>query len=294
MKRKIAVCLSGQPRTYKEVARNIRDVFEIPEVDVDYYIHAWTEDSSQNIRMVNKQYDRKELQQSLEELYQPKGLEVEHWTDKVELGTTYWFPKTYSMFRALDMCYTSNIRYDIVVWTRLDMYRALDLSGDADYRPLKFDYKRAFVLIGSNQKHVLYAPQTYERGLWCENVPIVEDREFWGRPEEMKVLRDMYQWYKDWFSKEDVWREPRYYDCAEHTWALYLVYRGIWVEKTDILGIGIPVRRLFVNEKIDLYSREGINYIANRGNGAWDFNPSKCKTDAQSNKLEKLSRRIIL
>lgn len=275
MIKKVAVCLSGQPRTYKEVARNIREVFESPEVQVDYYIHTWTEDTEGNVAIARITYDRILLTKDLESLYHPKAIKVEHWSKIPELRRSHWAPKTYSMSKALELCYQSGEVYDIIVWTRLDMYRAIDTTGDAEYQPAKFDYEEASRLLSLNRNHILYGTSPYESRDWSDNTPIVEDREFWGRPEEMKVLKEMYDWYINWIVTPDRWREPTWYDIAEHTWAVYLMYRGIWVEKNHVLATGVPVRRFYKGEKIDLYSKEGIDYIACRGNGGWEFNVHK-------------------
>lgn len=272
---RVAVCLSGQPRTYREVARNVREVFEVPEVEVDYYIHTWTEDTCGNVGIYNRKYDRVALKKDLELLYSPKAIKVEHWSQIPALGVSHWAPKTYSMSKALELCYASGVQYDIVVWTRLDMYRAVNTTGDVDYKAAKFNYREATRLLELDRNHILYGTSPYESVKWADHTPIVEDREFWGRPKEMKVLEEMYDWYINWVDSRDKWWDPKWHDIAEHTWALYLVYRGIWVEKSHALAVGVPVRRFYKEEKIDLYSREGIDYIARRGNGGWEFNPAK-------------------
>jgi len=117
---KVAVCLSGQPRSfekgYEYLKKNIID-----EHDVDVFYHTWDYDDT--------------LKMEIEYLYRPKACMYEKPLDEKYFLETYPNPNprfppyiTTSMYYSIFMgnhvfrkyCLTNNEKYDIVVKSRFD------------------------------------------------------------------------------------------------------------------------------------------------------------------------------
>jgi len=78
---KIAVCIFGQPRFYKESGESFRkEYFDLPGHEVDIFMHCWDEigyTPKDDINNSNKKHNSEKLKDELFNLYQPKGILVE-------------------------------------------------------------------------------------------------------------------------------------------------------------------------------------------------------------------------
>lgn len=123
---RVAVCLAGQPRSYKICYRNIRSVFEQQDVKVDYHIHTWA--GNEGNATPKQKLDRNTVESELRQFYSPKTIEVE------ESWKNIFFPETWTISRALkSMVKTEDIekfRYDWVFVGRLDWLR---MYGKVNY-----------------------------------------------------------------------------------------------------------------------------------------------------------------
>ena len=48
----VAVCFGGEPRTYDMCAENIHKFFNIPNVDVKFFAHTWTDNTTKHQSML--------------------------------------------------------------------------------------------------------------------------------------------------------------------------------------------------------------------------------------------------
>lgn len=123
---KVAVCLSGQPRTWRESAPNIlhhyTNNFKANEYDkeiqVDFFIHTW----NRNTWKITGDEDRPRDLYEIEQIYKPKKLKIEHqddWTENPWVGLFTSFNKSVFMKRQYEL--ENNFEYDVVVKSRLDI-----------------------------------------------------------------------------------------------------------------------------------------------------------------------------
>lgn len=152
----VAVCLSGQPRTFEHSVYYIREYFkEVPGVTVDFYLFLWDSDMSYTTRnnqsKVQAILSREELIRRVQEIY-PAGtnviVESEENVETVlrtiyplSIGSDYknygflgGLGMNYHIASSLQMVQRSGKYYDWVFWTRPDVY-ILDSYGQVAQFP---------------------------------------------------------------------------------------------------------------------------------------------------------------
>lgn len=70
---RIAVCIFGQPRFYKEAAESFRqEFFDMPDHEVDVFMHCWDEigyTPDDDINETNEEYENQKLKDEIWNLY---------------------------------------------------------------------------------------------------------------------------------------------------------------------------------------------------------------------------------
>jgi hypothetical protein len=144
---KIAVCFSGQFRTAKECAPNLKAFFSSDKHEIDFFIHTWDNTSYKNFNGANiyPQRDRNITEQEIEFLkqtYNPKAIKIESHSEYLKkfvekgfgsgLELWYSFYKSISLKKLYERKY--NFNYDIVIKVRLDcMFKQFDLDKQIEH-----------------------------------------------------------------------------------------------------------------------------------------------------------------
>jgi len=123
---KIAVCLSGQPRTVRYAAKSIINYFS-GDYEVDYFCHSWNYNNWKGKTSNNVTWSDDEVL-TVEQVYDnllifgPKGIEVHTKEELPNIGS--WESLFYSIMRANNLKKQYEIenkfRYDLVVRARYD------------------------------------------------------------------------------------------------------------------------------------------------------------------------------
>lgn len=106
---KLAVCISGQPRTFETAYPSILNYFGSPD-DVDYFCHTWdynnwkiTDSSTgEKLYSVDEQVDRTRVSEMIQDVLKPKAFQIET-SDDLERLQGYrwsWDSMFYSIRRA--------------------------------------------------------------------------------------------------------------------------------------------------------------------------------------------------
>ena len=210
-KLKVALCLSGQPRTFRTVARNIREVFcSDSTVSVDIFIHSWLDNESYT---VPKEYSRFEgendLRQDLVNCFFPKRIKLEDKEYYKYGGRQWdqWMCQAHSVAESINLIRPFWENYDWVFWTRLDCFRA-DFSKEyysavpVNYSNLRKILAGHFTELVDNgsaiQKffnfedrgkdllnRVVFSPYRCEPEGWCGNIVHLQDWSLMGTPGPM-------------------------------------------------------------------------------------------------------------
>jgi len=137
---KIAICISGQPRNFKQSYESLKSNY-LDKYDCDIYFHSWETSNfeSTNFGQGNHQYSlSKEEYKELVELYKPKDYILE--SPIIFEASNYKCPiwrypintilsMYYSVYKSFLLCKQSQIKYDIVIRTRFDLdYNELPLD----------------------------------------------------------------------------------------------------------------------------------------------------------------------
>jgi hypothetical protein len=126
---RIAVCISGQPRTWKVSYKSILNFFQLgEEVKVDYFIHAWDTNSYRDMNTprwecADYKIDNNDEEYNINKAFNPVYMIYEKY--EPEQYKTNWASMFYSFMRSvfLKMKYEleNDFEYDIVVKTRFDI-----------------------------------------------------------------------------------------------------------------------------------------------------------------------------
>jgi hypothetical protein len=130
---KIAVCFSGQFRTARECASNLKAFFSSDEHEVDFFIHTWDNTSYKNFNATNiyprrDRYLTEDDIEFLKETYNPKYIKIESHFDYLKkyvnkgfgngLELWYSFYKSITLKKLYERKH--NFKYDVVIKVRLD------------------------------------------------------------------------------------------------------------------------------------------------------------------------------
>ncbi len=124
---KIAVCLSGQLRTWKSAAANIKRFFS--DVDVDFFIHSWSQSAertglSTHSIDYNVEHTSDEINQVVS-TFNPVKCQFEPILKQDGFVQSRWVNLFYSLARSIKLKQQyereKRIKYDIVVKCRFDL-----------------------------------------------------------------------------------------------------------------------------------------------------------------------------
>lgn len=258
---RVAVCIAGQPRSYKVCTRNILDVFlpETNDIQVDFHIHTWGRDRGRS-DCRSRIYSVSTLKKELRESFNPQSLEVDQdWRE-------IWDPQTYSVARCFElMCNFEDLHkftYDWVFFTRLDWFRGEVLNGK--YLPLRVNYQTIRDTITLENHSTIRRPLTfyggYEEGISHFDLEIegfnykVSDFSFSFSSKLARVWKDIYK------EKRAFYKLGYDFPIVEHWWAVFCAIHNISVvQGHEQLNPGFPVRTLLeLRPDLDIYSTEGL------------------------------------
>lgn len=120
--KRIAVCLSGQSRSFRRTSKKLKIFFR--DYKVDYFLHTWTE-NSYGCADGRPWKVQENLQQDLEQAYNPRKLLIED-CSKVPLLNfdrinSRFESAAYSFSSALGLYLQEKQNYDLVIWIRYDI-----------------------------------------------------------------------------------------------------------------------------------------------------------------------------
>lgn len=212
---KVALCLSGQARTFRIVSRNIREVFcSNSNVSVDIFIHTWLDNESYTVQPECQRNEIREiLEQDLVTCFSPKRYKIEDRTS-FRYREDQWMCQAHSVAESVNLMRPFQEDYDWVFWTRLDCIRA-DFSKEY-YTPDVVNYSNLQEILNGHftdlveggsefQKFfnyecnqlralscVVFSPYRCEPEGWCGNVLHLQDWSLMGTPGPMlRVLGDL-------------------------------------------------------------------------------------------------------
>jgi hypothetical protein len=195
---KIAVCLSGQPRSFEYVVPSILSYFSGSSYEVDYFCHVWNYNTwklkTSTILWTGDELIETELLQSHINMLNPKVVLIEKRSDlPIDSGWNslfYGIMISNNLKKQYEVC--NNFRYDIVVRTRYDMIYPPNKKFSSNTID---DRMRLFV------NHATRMPSEY-------NKINVSDVFFYGTSGVMDVVSDSYRHFSQ---KNTVYREDDSY-----------------------------------------------------------------------------------
>lgn len=210
---RLAVCLSGQVRTWKTTFQDCLRMFsQNKENQIDFYIHAWSNDSysCDNTAEVQGIWEGKEEQlvNELKKAYDPVRVEVEnnnYCPDiKKDAESYFWRFECmyYSMARAIGFAANTIRRkglnyYDSVIWTRFDLGFTSKVSEQCICSP----YCIKFTSDPFVHKEVI--DHNILTGM------IVRDVFFTMHPTTALVFSDIFHWYNQTKPLHTFWESER-------------------------------------------------------------------------------------
>jgi hypothetical protein len=196
--KKIAVCLSGQPRTWRTAKDNILNYFNFRDsnIQVDYFIHTWDtnqfrkkEDidwiSRENVKVIST--ERADIIRA----FNPIDIELEEYNE--DSHVTLWASLLYSFMKSvwLKRKYEieNDFRYDIVVKARLDINYPMMGYCNLNMPLSKFH-------IHPIQNLTAYSTTPIISRFPTEfNYPCFDDVFFYGNSLTMDIIANCYRWY---------------------------------------------------------------------------------------------------
>jgi hypothetical protein len=142
---KIAICISGQPRSYEAGFYELKKWF-LDRYDCDVYIHTWEDTntiftSSHNFTETRHYQFTKEDYQKILDLYQPKAYIFQKpikFEDKGIIGNLgFTLDGLLSSWLSIQSCFNlveeSDIKYDLVIKTRFDLQFTNYISPECEF-----------------------------------------------------------------------------------------------------------------------------------------------------------------
>jgi hypothetical protein len=136
--RNIAVCFGGEPRTYDMCAENINHFFNLPNIDVKFFAHTWTDNTykvpktgdnpaeDQNLHSIDvEELNLDFIKEDLPKFFNFSKLKIEDKFDEHHIDWIDWDHLFYSDLQSnlLKRIYEleNNMTFDVVVKCRFDL-----------------------------------------------------------------------------------------------------------------------------------------------------------------------------
>jgi hypothetical protein len=201
----IAVCFSGQCRTWRTAKENILKYYNLEtDVNVDFFIHTWdiNQYRSKDDIIWQNRLDEPVSSTELDELifnFNPKGIELEKY-NKDEYSTIwsallYSFKKSIWLKRQYEI--KNDFRYDLVIKTRLDVnYPQLGLCN------LQFPLNKFY--LHPIQNMTGYSTTPIINKFPSEfNYNCFDDVMFYSNSLTMDIIAGCQSWYENIIKKEN-------------------------------------------------------------------------------------------
>jgi hypothetical protein len=193
---KIAVCLSGQARTWESAKENILQYFGVCD-EVDYFIHTWDVNSYRNsgekIRE-RKDYriDNEELN-NLQNYFQPKKMMVDSYNSDI-FGKNwnslfYSFMKSIWLKRKFEL--ENDFKYDIVIKSRFDINF---LQSGLNHLGLPIN---KFHIHPVKPLTAYCSNSNFDRFPFEFNSNVFDDVIFYSDSSTMDLISNVYRWNKE-------------------------------------------------------------------------------------------------
>lgn len=196
--KRVAVCLSGQARTWRTAKDNILSYFDLEDrgIQVDYFIHTWNINQyrrKKDVVWVNRA-DEEVLpteKEDLVEAFNPVAIELEEYRsgDYVTLWAAllYSFMKSVWLKRKYEI--ENDFRYDLVIRSRLDINFPQEGVCNLNF-PLNKLYAHPIQhLTGYSTMPIIPRfPSEF-------NYPCFDDVFFYSNSPTMDIISNCYRWY---------------------------------------------------------------------------------------------------
>lgn len=195
---RIAICMSGQSRTYKQCLLNQKRLFENlminkEDIQVDYYFHTWSSNQWTNIgsdKVNIHLIPFEEVEIDVDFIKENVNL-IDYKIEKFdsEKISNHWGPAAYSMFYCNHLKRKRELkdgfRYDLVFKSRFD---------------IAFDPNIRYSIFTPIEDHVMYTPTPMSRMDNELNYFNFDDVIFYGTSFTMDILSDTYRYVKKNFN----------------------------------------------------------------------------------------------
>lgn len=198
---KIAVCISGQPRTWFTAKENIFTYFDLKGHEVDFFIHTWNQNTFRESSNIESErtyvdVDKNEFIE-MRKYFKPKLMTVEEYTSEnfVSIWSSlfYSFMKSIWLKRKYEL--DNDFEYDIVIKTRFDVNFYMEGYNELN-RPLNKFYIHPLVpLVGytANTSIPKFDTEFYSNTF--------DDVFFYADSKTMDIISNIYFWFKDIVNK---------------------------------------------------------------------------------------------
>ena len=226
---RVAVCLSGQARTWRTAKENILKYFDLTEagIQVDYFIHTWDINQyrrKDHITWLDRE-DEKVLPTEKEDLikaFNPITIELEEY--RKEDYVSLWAALLYSFMKSVWLKRQHEIendfRYDLVIRARTDINYFQEGICNLHFPHNKFYAHPVQHLTGYSTMPIL------NRFATEFNAPCFDDVFFYSNSTTMDIISNCYRWYTDIVKTGDE-QHPAYRYGPGTILYRYLVERGI-------------------------------------------------------------------
>ena len=180
--KKIAVCLSGQPRSIEYCVKNIRQFFESDDREVDYFCHVWDyntwkvrDTSGVNLIKIEpkEMVDKEKLREQLQ-LFAPVKYIIDSELVNTPIIYSVWSSINYSMMMAnhLKKQHESehNMAYDCVVKCRYDSVFSPDCKFDDTLADLLTVYHYYFGRMPAEYMKLNASDTVFYGSSWAMNI----------------------------------------------------------------------------------------------------------------------------
>ena len=198
--RKVAVCLSGQARTWRTAKENILKYFDLTEhgCEVDFFIHTWDINQYREKKdyLWVQRIDEKVAHNEKEELIQafnPVDIEIEEYNK--DNFTTLWEALLYSFMKSVWLKkkheVKNNFVYDLVVKARLDINYPQEGVCNLGFRLDRFySHPVNHLTAYSTMPTISRFPQEF-------NYPNFDDVFFYSNSPTMDMISNCCRWYRN-------------------------------------------------------------------------------------------------